>query len=63
MKGGSIIRAPLSMNTSLRVADSTYFTLVKGLFVQCPNHPAYRAMRRPTAKCEVCKMMWNERLK
>lgn len=62
-EGGCIIEVPFAMDTALVVGGGVMLGLVKGLFVQCPEHPRYRAMRKPTAYCRVCEMMYERRLK
>ena len=36
--------------------------LMKILVDGCKKHPAYRAIRPATGKCEPCVKMWNARL-
>ena len=26
--------------------------------MKCSKHPKYKVMRKPTADCEVCRVMW-----
>lgn len=26
--------------------------------LKCKKHPTYKALRKPTADCEVCRQMW-----
>jgi hypothetical protein len=31
------------------------------LKIECEKHPKYKAERRPTADCDVCRLMWTLR--
>ena len=37
--------------------------LLKVLAKGCKKHPAYRAIRKATERCEECVIVWNARLK
>lgn len=28
---------------------------------RCKKHPTYKVMRQPTADCEQCRVLWQER--
>ena len=36
--------------------------LLKILSKGCKKHPAYRAIRKATGRCEECVLVWNSRL-
>jgi hypothetical protein len=36
--------------------------LLKVLAKGCKKHPAYRAIRKATGRCEECVIVWNTRL-
>lgn len=27
---------------------------------KCPKHPEYKALRKPTAKCGMCYILWRQ---
>ena len=31
--------------------------------MKCRKHPAYKVLRKPTAECEQCRMMWEQKTK
>ena len=37
--------------------------LLKILAKGCKKHPAYRAIRKATGRCEECVVVWNARVK
>ena len=37
--------------------------LLKILAKGCKKHPAYRAIRKATGRCEECVVIWNARVK
>ena len=37
--------------------------LLKILAKGCRKHPAYRAIRKATGRCEECVVVWNARIK
>ena len=37
--------------------------LLKILAKGCKKHPAYRAIRKATERCEECVVVWQERVK
>ena len=37
-----------------------YATNYDRIFGKCPDHPAYKAKRKPTVDCIVCRRLWRE---